>query len=225
MAPTDWRRTPWLKPALIVFIALVAASFFIKPKKKRTLPPPDPASLSIQEAVGFAAAQESARILGSVSGLAALYLPGPKGEQEWHRDPGDPYEIGFKKALEQLPSIQFAGRFVAQEWHPDRPEDFSRLDLKTLEAIRKKLPQANVLISFVGLPRIGAEEELGWASHRDLKIIALEQSRAELARAPSLLQRRIVHAVFAWNEGVPFPRSAGEGTHEEIFQKHYHILR
>lgn len=174
----------WKKSWVVGAIALVAIAFgtarswrSIRPAPGPDGPlegmiramPTDPAS----QALAREAAAEAVRILGNRGGRVVLVIPIPKPLHQVTY--GAAYEAGLRAGLQGHSSVQFDGIYFAEP--PYAGNDFQNREIPNLEClqdIRKTHPKADMIVSFLGLPRLNPEEQKLWLEANPPKMIVVE---------------------------------------------------
>ena len=131
--------------------------------------PTDPTSTGLARQ----AAEEAARVLGSGGGRVVLVIPEGK---EWYRSSvGAAYEDGVREVLARNRSLELDGIYFAST--PYRGNEFRNDSIPTLarmQDIRNTHPQADAIISFLGLPQMTAAEEQTWQASNPPMLVVVE---------------------------------------------------
>ncbi len=212
---SEWSKSPILTGLALVVIIFTLISFFYRPKSKQNIP--REASV-FTESVGYVAAEESAKILGEKGGVA-LILPGAE-EKFFKGSFGESYERGFQKAVTKHPSLRLMGHFLGQQ-----PQYNTRfIVLGTLQAVREKFPDAQLLVSFLGLPQLQEAEATQWQSSSPPKMIVVADGTPDPGDLERLFSLGLVQTVLLRKpEPVP-PQEKLHGTPQEIVERYYQVL-
>ncbi len=210
---SQWRKSPYFKLLVVAVLIITAASFFFRSKSK--LSEDQVFDLRIKESVGMAAAEESAKVLGNSGGSVALIFlnEGAPGAQRPGEVPGSTnqaYLKGFKEALAKLPTVHLAGPFLADKLG------------SPYQAAREKFPQADLLVSFIGLPKFLAAEENQWRQSSPPKMIVVENTSTQPTVLKQLFQLELVQAVITFKQGIPYPKKKPTDLHK-IFELFYEV--
>ncbi len=213
----DWRKSPIAQIALIVVIVLMAGSFLVRCKSKDSDAEEEDFGRRITLSVGAAAADESARVLGANGGKAALILP-PYGTEDMF--PGSRAQIfreGFDLGAAKHPSLKVLGHFTPPgEGH----SDFS---LALFQEAREKYPEAELFVSFWGVPNLKTTPLQQWQAASLPKLVIVE-SRAELLdAAQSVIQSGMAQSVILSKGDAQYPETKPTDS-QEIFNLFYQVL-
>ena len=212
----EWSQNPIVKAAVVVAVVLVLLSFFFSPKRggDENLA----FGVRIGEAVGAAAAEEAAKILGDKGGEVVLVMLG-WGEKEFIKSPSAIYERGFRTAAAKTPSLRVLEHYLIQLPHE------SPMTLGMLQKAREKFPSANLIVSFVNLLPLSNDDIASWLSSAPPKLIVVVQNPSLPPKTvQDMIQRGVVQAVFLFREGVRYPEKKPSDPHE-IFQLFYQVIR
>ncbi len=211
----EWSQNPIVKAAVVVAVVLVLLSFFFSPKRggDENLA----FGVRIGEAVGAAAAEEAAKILGDKGGEVVLVMLG-WGEKEFIKSPSAIYERGFRTAAAKTPSLRVLEHFLIQLPHE------SPMTLGMLQKAREKFPSANLIVSFANMPSPSDDDVTRWLSSAPPKLIVVHQPPLSPETVQNMIQRGVVQAVFLFREGVRYPEKRPSDPHE-IFQLFYQVIR
>lgn len=196
----------WKKSWVVGAIALVAIAFgtarswrSIRPAPKgeglmdqmiQSLPV-DPTSRALAEQ----GAAEAVRILGSGGGRVVLVVPVPKPLH--HMTQGIAYETGVRDGLRNHPTVELEGiYFAAPPYTGNEHQDERTPNLIRLQDIRQTHPNADVIVSFIGLPQLSPEEQKIWLDEKPPRMIVVEPWPTENAQEiREAIEKGLVEAV------------------------------
>ena len=112
--------------------------------------------------------------------------------------------------MAKLPAVHLAGPFLA-----DKPGS-------QFQAAREKFPQADLLVSFIGLPQFQAAEQNQWRQSSPPKMIVVENSSTQPTGLEQLFQLELVQAVITFKKGIPYPEKKPTDLHK-IFELFYEV--
>ena len=119
------------------------------------------------------AAEESVRLLGSGGGRVVLVIPETK--HRYRSRFGAAYEDGVRAILAHHPASGLDGIYFAPK--PYRGNEFKNESLPTfarMQDIRNTHPQADLIISFLGLPQMTPAEEQSWLASDPPTLVVVE---------------------------------------------------
>ena len=189
-----------LKIILPILSVLILVSFLWQPKPKKT--EDQVFADRIAESVGLVSAEEALKILGEAGGRVALILPGTD-DTHFAGSEGGAYERGFQQFSQKHSALHFSGHLLTA-----KPLLTSSLLLST----RDKFTDADLLISFVGLPLLERGEANEWRQSRHPQIIAMENSPIRRQQMEQLLKLRLVQTVFL-RKHILFPKQKPTDAH------------
>ena len=173
------------------------------------------------QTVGWQVANEAARICGPAGGLVVLVLPDGK---DWYRETvSAAYVDGFRAGLRDHRSLKLAGLYFAPP--PCRANQYTDSRIPTysrLTDIRQQYPQAQVIVSLLGLPQFSKSEEQTWLESRPPKLVVVDLAgRADAAA----LQAGVVQAVITYKHPSELLPISPPGSREDILRNYFDVLR
>ncbi len=210
----EWKKSPVVLYSVLAIILATVLSFI---KCGSDTPEQSQAriyGITLQEAVGFGAAMEASNQLGEGGGGVVLVLPGD-GSDKLDSMMAEPYKRGFEEGIKTRSAIRLLGIYT----------NYNRPDLGILSEVRTKFPQATLLVLFTGVPVVEDQGAVSiWQQGQPPKVIAFYQGNT-VKLVYHAVSQRVVNAGIIWKPNAPFPTAPPEGKHQEIFDRHYQILR
>ena len=219
----DWKQSPKVLVLAVAAIVLLTGVviYQILPKRSGT---EKILAGNLQYAVGYVAAEETAKLMAGGDGRVVLLFAGR--EQDFAGSTAAAYERGFREALDQQRGLQWQGHYCVEELAMNSPDpEMRRLSRRVFQAPRLQYPQANVLVSFIGLPEFTAAEETQWRAAGPPKLVVAEVPGALAGRVPGLLQQDLIQLAFVFKPDQRFPDTEPRGKPRAVFEQYYEVLK
>lgn len=217
----EWKTSPVAAIVLMAVILVVAATFFFRPT-----PAPDPQQKALagnlQFAVGWIAAEEAANLMDKKGATVAIILPG-NHDKPLRESSADYFERGFKEALKTLPFVSYAGALGAWQPFPQNHHAvMEQVTLGTLQAARERFPDAQVLVSFIGVPHLQMEEVEQWRRSSPPALLAVQNAPPPNDLLDRLFRQQVVSVVL--HRVQDFPAAEPQGNPKTLFEQYYRRL-
>jgi len=193
----------------IVAIAVAGVAIY-----RNTRAPKDEVKLSVQEAVGEALAEETIKATGAQGKIVIITL------EEGQSPELDQYVAAFKDRIYDTPvKIMRTDHISAEKTGKYGPG--SGMSGKRFVRIVQKYPNADAIVSFVGTPD-GEDKELKELKPPVPKFIAFSRAPDDI---DEMFEDKLLYAAVVPRFEFPAPGPEKSKTKQDLFQKHYQVVR
>lgn len=225
----DWKKFP-LRVYLLVFIIFVALISFFWMGGERESQEPIAAARHLRRCVAQVAAEEAAAMLGEGGGKVALLVPAPHEGLPFAGSDGADCDQGFREGIARFPKVTYLGYFPPEEMDSvERYQGFPP-SLDNLGAVRKKFSDADLLVCFLGVPKIqGGDAELRvqrWLQSQPPQLLVVDSGTPRerdvyLALGPH--GKGVVQRVLLRQKDLHYSKLERKATAREIFHRFYEV--
>ena len=182
---------------------------------RNSRPPKDEVKLSVQEAIGEALAEETIKATESKGKIVLITL------EEGQSPELDQYVAAFKDRIYDTP-VKIARTDHISDEKSGKYGPGSGMSGKRFVRIIKKYPEADAIVSFVGTPD-GEDEELKELKEQPVpKFIAFSRAPDDI---DEMFEDKLLFAAIVPRFEFPAPGPEKPKTKQEMFQKHYQVVR
>jgi hypothetical protein len=197
--------------SIVAVAAIVIAGLSIY---RNNRPPKNEVKLSVQEAVGEALAEETIHATGGKGEIVLITL------EEGQSPELDQYVAAFKDRIyDSAVKITRTDTISAEKSGKYGPG--SGMSGKRFVRIIEKYPNADAIVSFVGTPD-GEDEELEEVKQPVPKFIAFSRDPDDI---DEMFDDKLLFSALVPRFEFPAPGPEEPKTKQELFQKHYQVVR